>query len=150
MCGVYPGDRVWVRNLPHESNKLDPLWTGPCEILSRVGQTARYQVAFPDSIQDVHADRLKMYLPTIDGDKIKLHYYRPHCDLPEDDSWIVAKILGHRLRGGKLQWRVRWRGYDESYDSWEPAASFVGYLQLDWLRYNKDHHVHVPLGDLAH
>ena len=39
------GDRVWVRNLPHEGNKLDPLWTGPCEVVDRIGNCGRYQVA---------------------------------------------------------------------------------------------------------
>jgi hypothetical protein len=144
-----PGDRVWVRNLPHEADKLDPLWTGPCEILSRVAQTGRYQVALPVGIQDIHSDRLRLYLPTIDGERIVLHYYRPAKDIPEDDAMVVEQILGHRVRAGQHQWKVRWKGYDQSFDSWEPASSFVGYLQMDWLQYNKDHHIQVPLGTLG-
>ena len=143
-----PGDRVWVRNLAHDASKLDPLWTGPCEVLARAGNTGRYHIAFPEGIQDVHMERLKLYLPKPDGIKIPLHYYRPHRDLPEDDSLVLEKIVGHRIRGGRHQWRVRWKGYDESFDSWEPANSFVGYLQMDWLSYNRDHHIHVPLVEL--
>ena len=120
-----PGDRVWVRNLPHEADKLDPLWTGPCEVLERVGRTARYKVTLPEGVQDVHIDRMKMYLPRVDGTKIALHYYRPHRDVPEDDSWTVEKIVVHRIRGGRHQWRVRWQGFVETFDSWEPAKSFV-------------------------
>ena len=85
------GDRVWVRNLPQDASKLDPLWTGPCEILGRVGNTGRYQVAFPDKVEDVHMERLKMYLPKIDGTKIQLHYYRPHQDIPDDASIVLEK-----------------------------------------------------------
>ena len=142
------GDRVWVRKLPQQGDKLDPLWTGPCEIVGRMGSTARYQVAVQDEIVDVHADRLKMYLPHVDGTKIELQYYRPHRDVPEDDTHVVEAIVGHRHRYGKLQWRVRWQGYDESFDTWEPARSFVGYLQQDWLAYNRRHHLQVPLADL--
>ena len=144
-----PGDRVWVRNLPHEGNKLDPLWTGPCEVLGRVGNTGRYQIAMTTSVQDVHSERLKMYLPMVHGERVRLHYYKPQHDVPEDDSMVVEAIIGHRVRGGKHQWRVRWKGYDESFDSWEPAASFVGYLQQDWLQYNREHHLNIPVGHLV-
>ena len=142
------GDRVWVRNLPQDGDKLDPLWTGPCEILARIGNTGHYTVAFPEGVQDVHSDRLKMYLPKVDGTKISLHYYRPHRDVPEDDSLVLEKIVAHRVRGGRHQWRVRWKGYDDSFDSWEPASSFIGYCQMDWLQFNRENHIQVPLSEL--
>ena len=144
----YPvGDRVWVRN-HHGSTKLDPLWTGPCEILARVGATGRYKVALPHGPEDVHLERLKLYLPMIDGKKLTLHYFRPHRELPEDDFHIVEKIVSHRRRNGILQWRVRWKGYDSSFDTWEPAASFVGPVQMDWVRYNTDNHIEVKVADM--
>ena len=37
----HPGDRVWVRNLDSEVNKLNPLYTGPCEIVARKPGTGR-------------------------------------------------------------------------------------------------------------
>ena len=82
---------MWVRNLPHEGNKLDPLWTGPCEILSRVGNTGRYQIAMTDSIQDVYSERLKMYLPMVHGERIRLRYYKPQQNVPEDDALVVER-----------------------------------------------------------
>ena len=45
-------------------------------------------------------ERLKMYFPKIDGTKIKLHYYRPHQEIPENDSMVIEKIVGHRVRNG--------------------------------------------------
>ena len=145
-CAEYQrGDRVWVRNLPQDGNKLDPLWTGPCEILDRIGNRGRYQFAVQDNIVDVHADRLKMYLPQVDGTKIILNYYRPHRQVPEDDSYVVEKILAHRIRHGQRQWKLQWQGYDDDFDTWEPASSFVGHLQQDWMDYNRQHHIEVPL-----
>ena len=143
------GDRVWVRNLPNEATKLDPLWTGPCEVLARVGDSARYTVTLPDGICDVHIDRLKMYLPRVDGSKIQLHYYRPLEKVPEDDTLVVERILDHRVRSGKHQWLVKWKGYDASFNTWEPAASFVGYLQQDWLRFNREQHISINTADLV-
>ena len=140
-----PGDRVWVRNLSGQAGKLEPLWTGPCEVLHRVGHTGRYTVSFPDQIRDVHMERLKMYLPKVDGKKITLHYYHPIAKVPEDDNLIVEKILRHRVTHGRHQWLVRWKGYDASFDSWEPAESFVGYIQQDWLRFNQENHITIPI-----
>ena len=61
------GERVWVRNLPHQSAKLDPLWTVPCEILFIVGKTGSYKVALPHGVRDVLMERLKLYLPKVEG-----------------------------------------------------------------------------------
>ena len=36
------GDRVWLKKLPHEGNKLHPLWKGPFEIMGRVGMSNPY------------------------------------------------------------------------------------------------------------
>ena len=40
-------------------------------------------------------------------------------------------------------WQVKWKGYDQA--TWEPAESFVGDIQLDWLRYNKKHKIVVDV-----
>ena len=90
-----------------------------------------------------------MYLPTIDGNNIKLHYFRPDTPIPEDDSFVVEKILAHRVRRGQHQWKVRWKGYDPSFDTWEPASSFVGYIQMDWTQFNKDNHIDVGFSSLV-
>ena len=119
---------MWVRKLPHEViDKLHPLWTGPCEVIRRIGNTARYVVSHPSGEQDVHTDRLNLYLPALDGERLPLHYYRPHRDVPHDDAYEVEAIVAHRVSRGLRQCRVRWKGYDESLDTWEPASSFVGH-----------------------
>ena len=143
-----PGDRVWVRRSQTQGRKLDPLWIGPCEVLSRHGSTGRYTISFPEGIQNVHIDRLKLYLPKIDSTKNILHFFKPHEPIPEDDAFVVEKILSHRVKTGKHQWLVKWKGYDNSFNSWEPATSFVGYLQQDWLKFNRDNHIHFLVGDL--
>ena len=40
------------------------------------------------------------------------------------EVWEVEKILGKRTRKGQLQYWLRWKGYDESWDTWTPASDF--------------------------
>ena len=105
-------------------------------------------MAIGGNITDVHADRLKMYLPHVDGSKIALHFYKPHRAVPEDDSLVVERITGHRTRNGERQWKVRWKGYDADFDSWEPASSFIGHIQKDWIAYNRRRHLTIPLDSM--
>ena len=145
-----PGDKVWVRNSPIRtgSTKLDPLWTGPCEILSRLGNSGRYKVSLPRGVEDMHMDNFKPYLTPPDGKAIPFHYFKPRPKLPETDEYVVQKILDHKVDRGIHLWKVRWKGYGPEEDSWEPASSFIGYVQQDWKLWNKSHGIIVPVNDL--
>ena len=35
-------------------------------------------------------------------------------------TYVAGQVLKHRRHHGQLQFRVRWRGYDEADDTWEP------------------------------
>jgi len=97
-----PGDKVWVRNSANrtDSTKLDPLWTGPCEILERVGNSGRYKVSLPSGVEDFHMDCFKPYLSAPDGKGIPCHYFKPRPKLPESDDFVVQKILAHKIDRG--------------------------------------------------
>ena len=41
-------------------------------------------------------------------------------------TFVVEKILRERRRHGKLEYLIRWRGYDASHDSWEPEENVLG------------------------
>ena len=127
---------------------LKPFCSKQAAELERVGLRGRYKVALGDQLLELHTDRLKMYLPHVNGSKIVLNYYRPHREVPEDDSMIVEKILKHRIRDGQYQWYVRWKGYDDAHNTWEPLSSFVGYVQQDWADYNRRHHLPISLKKL--
>lgn len=37
----------------------------------------------------------------------------------------VGKILGKRTRNGKTKYKIRWKGFDESEDTWEPEENLT-------------------------
>jgi hypothetical protein len=58
-----------------------------------------------------------------------------------EQDFIVESILGHRgdrNRRSTLTFRVRWSGFDDSSDSWEPYKVLMHVDKLhDYLRANK-------------
>ena len=134
-----PGDKVWLKTLSKDKNKLDPLWMGPCEILKHV-HGGRYTVQTPFGDEDHHMDSFKPYKTDLKGKSIPFLYYKPPT-VPEDDNWIVEKILKHRQKDGRLQWLVKWKGHKQQ--TWEYAEQFVGHTQSDWKEYNQKHNIAV-------
>jgi hypothetical protein len=41
-------------------------------------------------------------------------------DIEGEEEWEVDQILGERTRKGERQFYVRWKGFGEADDSWEP------------------------------
>ena len=84
---------------------------------------------------------MKPYLATVYGKAIPCCYFKPKPKTPHSDTYVVEKILDHRINNGRHEWKVRWRGYGEEDDTWEPASSFIDYVQQDWKLWNKQHGV---------
>ena len=65
---------------------------------------------------------------------------------------IAFSIKNHPLRRDNM-WKVRWNesaveGYGSEADTWEPATSFVRFVQQDWRRWNKDNGRDLSLSQL--
>ena len=55
-------------------------------------------------------DRLKPYMPTLEGKPYPLHYFCPQgTPAKSKDRWEVDKILGHRGTGEDMAWRFLWK-----------------------------------------
>src|SRR6266403_235282 len=122
-----PGQQIWLDathlKLPHQKAKLTPKRLGPFRIIREISPVA-YQLALPANwrIHDVfHASLLNPYHET------KAHGPNFTCPPPDliegEEEYEVEQIVAHRTfgRSKRLQYLIKWKGYPESDNSWEPA-----------------------------
>ena len=125
------GQKVWLEAknlvLPYGLVKLAPRRHGPFPI-TQVISPVTYRLALPHqwTIHPVfHASLLTPYSETKEHGE---NYSRPPPDLVGGgEQYEVEAIRSHRRqgRGRQLQYLVKWLGYPESDNMWEPA----GHLQ---------------------
>ena len=122
-----PNEKVWLEGknlaLPYQTLKLAPRRHGPFLITEQISPVA-YKLALPPTwtIHDVfHASLLTPYRET---SQHGANYTRPPPDLIEgEEEFEVEAVLNHRYHGRsrRLQYLVKWRGYPDADNSWEPV-----------------------------
>lgn len=110
------GQYVLCERLPAEglSRKLAPKWDGPYLIVKKVSDVNRrvQDVHNPEREKLVHIGQLKRY----DG------------VLPaplEKGMYTISEIMEERERNGRIEYRVRWRGYTAKDDMWLVREAFT-------------------------
>lgn len=116
------GMKVWLdgRNLktgyPHR--KLAPKRLGPFRIKKVMGRTT-YRLQLPNKwkVHDVfHGSMLTPYHETTEHGR---NYIEPPPDIVEgEEEYEVENILSHRIRRGKQEYLVSWKGYSASENEW--------------------------------
>ena len=69
----------------------------------------------------IDVSRLRLYKPpTILGQQITP---QPPIEVEGEPEYIVEEILDSRLHHNKLEFLVKWEGYTDKNNSWEPKAN---------------------------
>jgi hypothetical protein len=135
-------DQVWLEGtnlrLPYQASKLAPKRYGPFQITQEISPVA-YRLGLPAAwtIHDVfHASLLTPYQETTAHGP---NYAKPPPDLIEGaEEYEVERITHHRYFGRtkKLQYLIKWKGYPDSDNTWEPAANLhaAESIQAYWDR----------------
>ena len=138
------GDEDWLDSLNIQTTrpmkKLDDKWFGPFKITAKISRNA-YRLALPASMR-VHPVFSIVKLRRFTEDRIEGRQQRevpaPEISSDGQERWEVEKIIDSRIRSrttgrGRrrkktqfLEYKIRWRGFGKSEDTWEPARNVDG------------------------
>ncbi|KAH8627105.1 reverse transcriptase domain protein [Alternaria alternata] len=129
------GDKVFLsrQNLKTKrpSKKLDNLRVGPFEILEEIG-TVNYKLQLPPGMR-VHPVFYKKLLEPAPPDA----ELATDIEL-EDDEYEVEEIRDLRKVGRQWKYLVKWQGWPESQNTWEPKENLTN-CKSQVLEYHRRH-----------
>ena len=132
FCPFIKGQKVWLEGtnlkLMHPTTKLAPQRYSPF-IITHVLSPVVYQLTLPPQWKQKHIHNVfhaSLLTPYQETPEYGPNFPAPPPDIIEGETeYEVERILNsHRTsRGRHLEYLVRWKGYSEVDDSWEPRSN---------------------------
>lgn len=119
------GDKVYLDlsdiKTDRPSKKLSHKRDGPFEITKVVSPNA-YKLKLPKRYNKLHpvfnVSKLRRYTPPqIEGQRSKPP---PPIQVEGEPQYEVEEILNSKLERGKLYYLIKWKGYTDEHNTWEP------------------------------
>jgi hypothetical protein len=139
---------VWLEvknlSLPYGSVKLAPRRHGPFQITQVISPVA-YKLHLPPQWTIHLVFHASLLTPFVETKEHGENYLRPPPELMEGgEQYEVEAIKSHRRHGRsrQLQYLIKWKGYPESDNTWEPVTN----LQAPQLI--KEYHRRHPLDSI--
>jgi len=140
-----PGDHVWLEgtNLKtmRPQKKLEVKCFGPFKILEKLGTSYRLQL--PRSWNRIHPVFNEVLLtkyvtPTFSGQQLPPP--PDPIDVEGHPEYEVEKIVGYRKRGRGESYLVKWKGWPNEENTWEPKSNLDGAKEAisDYWRQRKE------------
>lgn len=123
------GTKVWLRRThittQRPSAKLDYTHLGPFKVTAQVGIRA-YRLELPPTMK-IHPVFHVSLLEPVHHDMIpgRIHEPPPPIIINDTEEYEVEAILSRRVRHGRIEYLVHWKGYGIEDRTWEPAKNLT-------------------------
>jgi transposase InsO family protein len=121
-----PGDQVWLDGknlrLQHPKVKLAPKRFGPFKIKDALGPVT-YRLKLPSKWKIHPVFHLSLLMPYKETPQHGPNFLKPPPEEIEGTpEYEVESIVQSRVHRGHLQYLVKWKGYPEADNTWEPTG----------------------------
>ena len=146
-AGFKAGDKCWVRR-PKGGDKHKTLWLGPCRVRKVEGKNSYLVQVSESHSRSVHRDQMRPYYPPLQGKAWPLYYSASDRQAVDDEepTYEVERLLQHRTRHGRLEFKVRWKGFGPRFDTWESSHTFLPHYNEPWATYVKEKGLEIDVG----